>query len=388
MPVGLSGDRKLLIVLAVLLPVFIGLTLLLAPDEDLANADVSTYSARSGGAKATFELIQELGFRVERWQQPIARLNGAEGWLLIVARPRRFLRKSEGDALKQFVDAGGSVLITGRISSDLIPPDRYDFAEATQAWHAYPAGPPQAMNRGVVAIHMPEQLSWNVQADDVPLFGEGKRAVAVTFTHGKGRVIWLASHIPLCNAGLKGGGNAEFLGNVLQVIHPGVVYWYGDTAQAADSKSVFRSPPVLAIFAQVLFVFGLVLWTYARRYGPVHAPVENTAPLAQLEFVHTLGSLYGTANATNIAVEIAYRRFVFLTSRHFGVPQDELLRERLSTAVARALYLPETEVADFFARCEAAAHTPKLPRDEAKEITNKLREYLVNLKLISTQEKH
>lgn len=388
----LAGDRKLLLVIAVLVTGFLVAAMFFVPDDDLANADVSTYSARSGGAKATFELIQELGYKAERWESPLKDLHEdtAQGALLIVAVPRRMLSKENIDGIGAFVNNGGTALVTGLIMGDLIPSDRYSFEVPSQSWHKYPPGPPQALNRGIRNISMPEQYYWTLHAEDTPLFGDGKRAVAVTFNHGKGRVIWLASHIPLCNAGLKAEGNPEFLANVLRVVDPSKVYWFAEPSQTGIAHSAFTSAPVLAALTQVLFIFVLVLWTHSRRYGPVHALVENTAPIAQLEFVHTLGSLYGTANATNVAVEIAYRRFVFLASRHFALPLDDELKQRLSSSVARALYLPEKEVADLFDRCERAIHTPNLPRNVAGEYLNKLREYLVGLKLIQaeTQEKH
>jgi hypothetical protein len=386
MPAKLSGDRKLLIAIAIVVPLLFGIAAFFAPDDDLSSADVSTYSARSGGAKATFEFLQELGFTVQRWTKPAGEINDPEGRLLIVSLPQHSTTKEEADALTKFVDDGGVLLTTGYLRGELLPQDRFAFDMATNAWREYPAGPPQPMNRGVRAITMPRQMHWKLHPDDTALFADGKDAVAVTVTHGKGRVIWLASHVPLCNAGLKAAGNPEFLANILQVIKPRDVYWYAEPETTSAKGSALVSPPALASAAQVLFIFALVLWTYGRRFGPIHAPVENTTPMAQLEFVHTLGNLYEHANATNIAVDIAYRRFVFLAARHFALAHDDMLVQHLSSAVARALSIPDNEVAALLEKCEQAVHTPNLPRQEAAEYMNKLREYLVGLRLIQMDQ--
>ena len=390
MPAKLSGDRKFLIGIAIIVPILLAISAFFAPDEDLTSADLSPYSARSGGAKATFEFIQELGFTAQRWDEPIGEIDDPAGILLIASRPTHRTTQGEADQLTKFVDDGGTLLVTGWFRGELVPSDRYGFDIPTSAWKAYPAGPPQPMNRGVPAITMSHQAYWKVQSDDVPLFADGNEAVAVTLMHGKGRVIWVASHIPLCNAGLKAPGNPEFLANVLNVVKPREVYWWTQSSEESGTRSALLSPPAVASFAQVMFIFALVLWTYGRRFGPVHPLAENTAPMAQLEFVHTLGSLYETANATNIAVDIAYRRFVFLAARHFALPNDEMLVRRLSAAVARALNLPENEVSSLLERCEQAGRMPNLPRQQAAEYMNKLREYLAGLKLIQTQdqEKH
>src|SRR5690349_14610128 len=167
-----SGDQKLLLAIGILIPVFLGLALLFAPDDDLANADVSTYSARSGGAKATFELIHDLGYEIDRWEEPLTELDDedAAGTLLIVSIPSGGLNKDNRNALQKFVESGGTAFITGYTTSELVPPDRYDFqAMPTQSWHSFPPGPPQAMNRGIHAITMPDQLKWRLQPDDVAL---------------------------------------------------------------------------------------------------------------------------------------------------------------------------------------------------------------------------
>jgi hypothetical protein len=383
----MTADRKLLIALSVTVPLLLALVAFFTPDEDFDSADISTYSVRSGGAKATFEFIQELGYNTARWEGPLSNVPDKPGSLLIVAQ--RFVNKENSKALETFAQDGGTVLVAGFMGGDIVPADRFGFVMQSQSWHAFPAGPPQAINRGVAAITLPKGMYWRLKPDDAALFADGNQAMAVALPAGKGRVIWVASPLALCNAGLKAPGNAEFLANVLRVTNPAQVYWYSPGGSAGGKRSVFLSAPVLALGGEVLFIFALVLWTHSRRFGPVHPLAENTSPMAQLEFVHTLGSLYQSANAANVAVEIAYRRFIFLVARHFGIPQGEDAAERLVPVLARSLNRSEQDVASVLKRSEEATHTPDLRPADAAEYMNQLRDWLVTLKLIrpETQEK-
>ena len=58
------SDRKYLIAGAVLLVLFTAAIVLVAPDQDLEDPYPSTYSSKSGGAKATFLLLEQLGYKI------------------------------------------------------------------------------------------------------------------------------------------------------------------------------------------------------------------------------------------------------------------------------------------------------------------------------------
>ena len=62
MPVKLeAGDRKVLMIVGVLLMGMLLITLLVSPQEQEAPGYPSTYSAASGGGKAAFLLLKESG---------------------------------------------------------------------------------------------------------------------------------------------------------------------------------------------------------------------------------------------------------------------------------------------------------------------------------------
>lgn len=387
---NITKETKLLLIVLAITLGLAALCAVVADDSDSDTLTMSTYSARSGGAKATFLLIHELGYSVERWSSsPQALPENTEGTLLIVMNPQRVPSDEERIALNRFIAHGGTLLIAGEYSVGFIPDQHASYDFPSKSWHNFAAMVPQPLNRGVASITMPKGTSWQAGKDDLPLYGEGDKAMAVTVTLGQGRIVWLSSPVPLSNAGLQAQGNAEFLGNVLAVTGSQRVLWDLYFSENAPGKrSPFKTPALLAAGAQLLFIFGLVVWTNSRRSGPVRAFNTAPEPMSQMEFVKTLGSLYESAEATNVAVQIAYARFAFLASRRFGLASTDV--NNIGEAVAAALGEPQREVVDFLTECDNIQHHGQLTQPEAIERVQRLHAYATKLKLTPNlaQEKH
>src|SRR5260370_28866868 len=110
-----ASDRKLLV---------IGGAILLLPTGGLACVGIdpqeqgmsipSTYSSGAGGARAAYLLLQDLHYRVSRWERsPFELPSDADNAVLIIADPLDTPTKEEREALEKFVDDGGQVLFTG-----------------------------------------------------------------------------------------------------------------------------------------------------------------------------------------------------------------------------------------------------------------------------------
>ena len=90
MPIKIDkSDRRLLLwAAAFLLPVIIALAFLSQEEEE--SGVPSTYSAQSRGAKAAYLLLDDLGYKVERWQQSPTELPSEQvGTVLVLASPLR-----------------------------------------------------------------------------------------------------------------------------------------------------------------------------------------------------------------------------------------------------------------------------------------------------------
>src|SRR5215813_1306170 len=108
-----KSDRRLLTWAALLLlPVIIALAFLSQEEEE--SAVPSTYSAQSQGAKAAYLLLQDLGYKVDRWEQSPTELPpDSAHTVLILASPFRPPLPQEKNALQKYLSMGGKILETG-----------------------------------------------------------------------------------------------------------------------------------------------------------------------------------------------------------------------------------------------------------------------------------
>ncbi len=399
MPVPLEpGDRKILIAAGALLVVLMGAAALLTPPPQQQDSLYpSTYSTDGGGAKAAYLLLKELDYDVVRWEQPASELPtdaDAAGAILILAQP--FIPPSGPDkaALKRYFANGGRVLATGpqaaMLLGDLDDDLRSDQCEVR--WTSYPARVPSPITRGAprITLGAPPPVQFNAWFcwEDRPtgplaLYGDGKKAVVISYAVGRGQVIWWAGSTPLTNAGLLRDNNlALFLNSVGPPEQTRVLwdeYYHGHHGSVTD---YFGRTPLRWGLLQLGLVFLAVCWAYARRSGPVRAPVVESR-LSPLEYVETVGDLYHRAHASAAAVELAYQRFGFRLAQQLGLPA-RATPEQLYEAAARRLGRRDPELLRVLRRCEAAKKRAELRDDEALALVQSLHDYSRILHLTPT----
>src|SRR5579864_7619431 len=110
MPSSVSpGDRKVLLIAAAAFAILVVLGFALAPSNTQDEAATS-YSTASGGAKAAYLLLQELGYHVERWQSSATQLKPDKNSVLIIADPAAIPDGKQRAAIERFISAGGRVI--------------------------------------------------------------------------------------------------------------------------------------------------------------------------------------------------------------------------------------------------------------------------------------
>src|SRR5258706_556485 len=111
-----SRDRQLVIGAVVVMFVLLGLTYVLRPlPAKQAIGTPSSYSTDWLGTKAAFLLLQQSGYRVERWESPPEELpEDAAGTTLIFAEPSERGSGAERAAVSRFVSTGGRLLGVGK----------------------------------------------------------------------------------------------------------------------------------------------------------------------------------------------------------------------------------------------------------------------------------
>ncbi|MFL6299628.1 MAG: DUF4350 domain-containing protein [Terriglobales bacterium] len=379
-----TTDRKFLIAGAVVLTLIVTAVVLLAPDQDLEDRFPSTYSTRSGGAKATYLLLQGLGYNVERWNAPLKQLpEDTQGVLLVFLSPQGVLPKEERESLQRFLTSGGTLLASGARASEFITDlDAFPTNLQKQSWTHFPVGAPSGLNRGMTEITMPERSRvWNLHEGQIPVFANPSGPAVLEFRQGKGKIIWLESPAPLTNAGMKLPQNVTFLVNCLNTVDAKRILW--DTYYSEDRRtlaSTLSTPVLYWGFAQLLLVVIAALWTFSRRSGPMRAAPEISR-LSPLELVDTLGGLYRRSHASSLAIDVAFRRFTTLMTRRLGLRSNST-PQRIAESAAPFLRREEPALAQLLQECDSARFNPELKANQAVRLVRELHDILIQMKLI------
>jgi len=381
MPVPLSrGDRRLLLACGAVLAVLVALGAFLGPGKGAEHP--TTFSAASGGAKALYLLLQESGYDVARWQQPVQELPDGTNTTLVLADPVEAPSARDRAALRRFLESGGHVLATSDIGASYLSATvKRDPVEGL-TWKQVRASSPSPITRAAPSITLAPLYSWSPVEFGVPLYADDDVYV-VLIPAGAGRAIWVGSATPLTNAGIREPGNLEF---VLATLGPPggrrVLFdEYSHGHRRTLIASMWRSPAKWALFQFVVLALVLVA-THARRSGPILVPAVESR-LSPLEFVRTLGSLYARAGAAAVAVDMAAQRFRYLLARRLGISPNASVADIERGLAARAP-AEAGSVAATLRTCDAARDTRRLDARTALKLVNTLSELRKKLRLDST----
>ncbi len=222
------GDRKLMMIAGVILLVLIVVTVTFAPppEEGEGQGIPTTYSTTNSGAQAAYLLLQELGYKSERWEKPPAELpSNAEGEILILAGPTNFPDEKERSALLSFVRSGGWIIYAGNfpflfLETGAVEPPSITRISSMKS-ETFPAIAPSPFTQSAEKITMAASNRW-VATDgaQVPLYGEPEEPVVVTWRLEKGRILWWAAPTPITNSGISRDGNLPFFLGCIQAARP------------------------------------------------------------------------------------------------------------------------------------------------------------------------
>jgi hypothetical protein len=344
----------------------------LSQDEEESGIP-STYSTQRSGAKAAFLLLQQSGYKVQRWEQSPAELPADPAHtVLVLASPFRGPTRDEKDALQTFVDRGGKILATGRNASIYLPQAETENelvpSPVTKEYQPQLLTP---LTRGG-AIQMSPVAYWKGSAtSSLAHYADGDRPIVVSYKAGLGEMIWWGASTPLTNTAIAKSGNMALLLNSLG--QPGEAQIYWDEYFHGEQSSLIGyvgDPPLKFGLLQTLLVFLALIFTFSRRNGPIH-PLPQPSRLSPLEFVSTLGKLYRRANAVHSALAIPYARFRMQAARQLGINQDVPASE-LARAVKNRLRYKDDSLAGLLQRIENALRDPELREAQALELAQQL----------------
>src|SRR5579859_190442 len=366
------SDRRLLIWAGVFMLLVILSFTFLSQDEEESGIP-STYSAQRSGAKAAFLLLQQSGYKVQRWEQSPADLPADPAHtVLVLASPFRAPTSDEKNALQTYLDRGGKILATGRRASIYVPK-----AETENELVPSPVAKeyqPQLLTpltRGG-AIQMSPVAYWKGPAtSSLAHYSDGDRPIVVSYKAGLGEVIWWGASTPLTNVAIVKQGNMALMLNSLGAPGEAQIYW--DEYFHGEQSSLIHyagDPPLKYGLLQTLLVFLALIFTFSRRNGPIH-PLPQPSRLSPLEFVSTLGKLYRRANAVHSALAIPYARFRAQAARQLGINQDVPAAD-LARALKNRLRYKDDSLAGLLQQIENALRDPELRESQALELVQQL----------------
>jgi hypothetical protein len=383
MPASLDRtDRTLLSGAGILVVVLAFATAVLTPARRGGRAGFpSTYSTSWDGAKAAYLLLEDLGYEVKRWDRAPTELEGgADAQILILANPFQAPSSEDVAALRRFLERGGRIVATGDDVTDFLPGgQKFEEADDAAGEIKFPALLPSPLTSAAPEISMAPPNDWHpARVDQIAVYGNKDTAAVVTYSVGKGTVVWWGSPSPLTNRGIKEPGNLALLLNSVGGTKGKQILWdeYFHGARG-DFGSYFGKTPLPWVFAQLGFLLLFVLATYSRRYGTIRMP-GKVSRLSPLEFVDTLGDLYTSGHAGSAAVRVAYQRLRFQLTRQLGLTSNPTVGE-LARVASRTLGWEEQPLLGTLARADRNSRTLDVSDAEALEIVQDIGDYTARL---------
>jgi hypothetical protein len=315
----MTGSRREWIVLAVLLGVMVAAAAFLGGQggEDAAEPgpNPSSYNAKASGTKGLFVWLQELGFRVRRWEQPLTGLPG-DARVLLVFGPRRAIDDAELKALERWVAGGRILALADDGVGAPIPNIRPGPPLLTFGLRGRYAGKPGELRpafpspyvEGVQTIAPTGPVRFQREKPDVwaPLFGDASGDVVGIRRLGRGTVIAIADPGLFSNARVETADHARLILNIVRS-HAGggqvlVDEFHHGHGEQDGFMAYMKRTALPGMLAQAALLLLLLVVARGTRFGPPVAPATG-ARASSLEYVEALGDLHQRARARRVAAE-------------------------------------------------------------------------------------
>ena len=365
-----NADRRLLLIVSGIVLLIVIAVSIIAPATAANDPRPSTYNPAPDGAKAAFLTLQALGQPVTRWEQPVGELplSDAPHTTLVLAEPLySALDKDRLSAsLQSFLEHGGRLLTTGPSGALLLPGGGTRSTRRLGALcYTQPEGPGPLSRPN--KVEMADAAAWSsgtpattaaVRVDQRC----GADAVVIHLPVGAGEAIWWSSASPLTNAELHNDADLHLL---LTSLGTGRRIVFDESLQqpVRSKWSAAAGLPLWSLFAQAALVFGLLVFSFSRRRGPVRLPV-SVPRSSPVEFAASMGDLYERAGATGVVTAAAGRRLRRTLIRDGGLARH--VAEGDPAGIVKALTArfggDWNAVADHLRQLTETAGTPLRPR--------------------------
>lgn len=379
-------DRRMLLVVFALVAVLLVVLAFVSPASDSNNPVPSTYAAGQHGAKAAFTLLQQTGYSVQRWEQPLSELAAHAGsdTVLVLAEPFSF-QPDDRAAVAEILNKGGRILATGFQGGALLPGNELAVSKEVSfaACEAQPDGLEPLAGAGPIWI-VP-LASWKESRPEIhTAYTCAGQPVVVQYPVGKGTAIWWASSTPLENISISRGQDLELLLNSLGPAGGSQVYWDESLHAVRHTQWDFVHGPIWPLFVSgSLCVALLTVFSFSRRRGPLRTlpHVPRTTPI---EFLEALGALYRSTGAASTALQIAWERFRSEAAHFTGQRTAKLDARQLADILEHRFGAIAAGMNEDLIEIEAACQNDQLKPRRALEFVQILRKHEETLRTALT----
>ena len=342
---------------------------ILAPESPRDVPPGSSLSKSADGSAAAYLTLQELGYTVARSFEPVASLAiDPAATVLIVADPAQDASAGDRRAVQSLVSAGATVIVTGCRAGSFFAEGSDGGAAATAA-RQFTARQPSPLTVNVPRVSMNGGcLRPDLAPRFIALYGDADADVVRVSRIGRGLAVWWAANTPMANASIAAPGHLELLLNAIGP--PGrTILW--DEFYHGQHRSLYsyaKQTPLPWVAGQVVLITAVAGLMFTRRRAPiVQRPVLSR--VSALEFVDTMGNLYGRVNTAPDAIQTARIRLRRLLIDTTGMAVSAT-DERLASAAAARTGVGEAELTQVLA-ATAASDTSAGP-DEALALVRRL----------------
>ncbi|HEX4139773.1 MAG TPA: DUF4350 domain-containing protein, partial [Candidatus Methylacidiphilales bacterium] len=323
----------------------------------------SSYNPVGAGSMAFFETLRDLHWPVERWRDPLSRLDQfGTGNVLVITRsktgaPPVTFSDQENDLLLDWTKHGNTLVLLGAMADwddtrDLLRAIGFGVPEKSpsvdELWQVLRVQSDQAIEvppvsgmsiSGTLVLPRTEPLPSTPPANTRTLFELAGEAYLVSVPYGNGRVLCCTSDRLLSNAWLEKGDNLAIVLSLLapqgrpphhlffEESHHGFSAVYA-MVRLLDQPGVRFAGMLALLGALAFFASSLV------RFGPV-IPLQPPQGRSTLEFVDSIADLYLRADLRNDTMHYLFAETHQQVLHRLNLPPTaphELIASRLEQA--------------------------------------------------------
>jgi hypothetical protein len=360
--------------------VFVVLSVILAglsarPTTDPLHRRPSTFFTDPSGARALLLVMKRFVPVAEIWRRPFNLLplpgQSEAASTLIVAGPRLPVSKREAEYLKDWLSAGGQlILFTGSGWRTRQHPVSGD--ESAEKNGTFPDDAPEQPGDSLLSAYAPglrwtkpgkfkiEQASGaSVPASGVRLrwqrsFAQtggldvvaaaGSEVLAVAIPLGQGRIIAVADPTMVSNGSLRRSDNAVWLVELTASWGTGSVFFdeyhhgFGHKRSIGELTRAFLMTPWGWCLSQIALAGLLYIFAYRRRFGRISEP-PGTSRASPLELIEARAGIFQAAAARGSAARLIVQNLCQALTKSHGKSGDASDLSRELEALANTRYV-------------------------------------------------